>query len=356
MNRYCLLKNGSTASIERMEDMIASYVSLQCGLRGLDPSSIIKTYLPGIAATFDMKRARCAENFRRAMNGKEIKLVTKGFTKRFDREHPKAEKIKMPYGYDLAIRSKKVMKKNKLFHGKDKDILMWRAFVCQVIGITFLLRKSEHISARDKKGKSVIPLRRKHFTFFYENGRAIKYKNIGRDKHEAHTVTINVRFAKTDKSGYGRRTSHTKQKAYPESCTVSILEKYIKATRDDYGCTEEDGIYEIPSYGTIGTKCLHKVMQMTVKDCGLHGMKKKVTSHSLRYGGATMLAAAGLPHYIIAIYGGWTQESKSLRIYTHKSEKMIERVSRYMSRIARTKSSEFLIREAYVIARGSEKK
>ncbi len=43
---------------------------------------------------------------------------------------------------------------------------------------------------------------------------------------------------------------------------------------------------------------------------------KKPTSHSLRYGGATMMAAAGFPQYIIAIYGGWTENSTSLRIYT----------------------------------------
>lgn len=350
-----MLGNGSVADIDKMEDMIASYASLQCGLRGLDPSSLSKTYLPGIAATLDLKKAKCAVDFRRAMNGKEIKLIMKGFTKRYDRKNPKADKIRMPYGYDLAIRSKKVMRKLNMFNGEDERILRQRIFVCQVVGITFLLRKSEHIASVNRKGRAIVPLCRKHITFFNGKGKAIKYKNVGTEKYKAETVTLNVRFAKADKSGYGRRTSHTRQPGHPESCTVSILEKYISETRDEHECTEEHGLYEIPGIGTLGTKHLHKVMQMTAEDCGLRGIKNRVTSHSLRYGGATMLAAAGLPHYIIAIYGGWTQESKSLRIYTHKSERMINKVSRYMSRIARTQSSKYLIRDAYVIAKGSEK-
>ena len=39
------------------------------------------------------------------------------------------------------------------------------------------------------------------------------------------------------------------------------------------------------------------------------------SAHSLRYGGATMLAAAGLPQYIIAWYGGWTVDSTVMRLY-----------------------------------------
>ena len=42
----------------------------------------------------------------------------------------------------------------------------------------------------------------------------------------------------------------------------------------------------------------------------------KISAHLLRYGGTTMLAAAGLPQYIIAYFGGWTEDSESLKFYT----------------------------------------
>ena len=56
----------------------------------------------------------------------------------------------------------------------------------------------------------------------------------------------------------------------------------------------------------------------------------KATSHSLRYGGATMMAAAGHPQYLIAMYGGWTEHSKSLRIYVKPSAAMTQLVSKHM--------------------------
>ena len=40
----------------------------------------------------------------------------------------------------------------------------------------------------------------------------------------------------------------------------------------------------------------------------------KVSVHSLRYGGATMLAAARLPQYVIQYFGGWAEGSKSCQV------------------------------------------
>ena len=47
-----------------------------------------------------------------------------------------------------------------------------------------------------------------------------------------------------------------------------------------------------------------------------------------------MMAAAGFPQYIIAIYGGWTENSTSLRVYTKPSEEMLQMVSLHMSQMA----------------------
>ena len=91
-------------------------------------------------------------------------------------------------------------------------------------------------------------------------------------------------------------------------------------------------------------------MQATAEACGVQCTGKRMTSHSLRYGGATMLAAAGLPHYIIAIYGGWSPDSASLRIYTRPSHEMVDMVSQHMATMATKQSSTFFIQEQHIIA------
>jgi len=57
----------------------------------------------------------------------------------------------------------------------------------------------------------------------------------------------------------------------------------------------------------------------------------KISAHSLRYGGATMLAAAGIPQYVIAYFGGWKADSKSLQIYMHLGAEAVAQASSVMA-------------------------
>ena len=72
-------------------------------------------------------------------------------------------------------------------------------------------------------------------------------------------------------------------------------------------------------------------MAATALSMGFPADALKPTSHSLRYGGATMMAAAGFPQYVIAHYGGWVEGSSSLKIYARPSEKMLQAVSAHMA-------------------------
>lgn len=343
---YCRHADGSLMSEWEIEGAIAAYVIVYCGMRGVSPDTISKTYLPGIAGMFDLERRECKILFRKATNGKEIKLVVSGFNRRFNIKKPKADRLRLPYGLDMALKSRQVMREGKLFKGPDAEILMHRVFVCEVVGITFLLRKSEHMRTSGKAAAQ--PLLRRHVVFFGSSGLPISYDMIGIQM--ASCVCINVMFAKADQSGYGRRTRHTRQPSLPESCTVAILENYLRVTRDKYGCSINDELYFLPKHGVLTTDKLHEVMQATAIACGIKGDGKKMTSHSLRYGGATMLASAGLPHYIIAIYGGWSPESASLRIYTRPSHEMVDIVSQHMATMATKQSSMYFIQEQHVIA------
>jgi hypothetical protein len=85
----------------------------------------------------------------------------------------------------------------------------------------------------------------------------------------------------------------------------------------------------LTSYGALTVEELHTTMQATMKAYGGDMLGFRVTSNSLRYGGATMLATTGLPHYIIAMYGGWFQDSQTLKIYTKPSVHMVGTVSKH---------------------------
>ena len=350
MDPLCRDENGKVFKKKVMEDAVANYVVIQCGVRRLAPPTVIKTYLPGIAATMDRLQEECADAFRTASNSKEVKLVGKGFTNQYNKKNPQSGRMKLPFAMDLAEKSIGVMKQNRCFdkRGVDSEIFQLRIFVAMTVGIYFLLRCSEHIGS---KTATAVPLTRKHVTFFDKTGTPIRYNDIG--IITADKVTLNIEFSKTDLSGFGRRCQHTRQEG-SKVCVVNILERWISTTRDDYNAKETDLLYEIPGFGTLKVKHLNEVMQLVIDSLGIPGTKKRLTSHSLRYGGATMMAAAGFPFYIIAIYGGWSQDSKTLRMYTKASEQMVELVSKHMATMAGICSSVYFINDLFVIEKAKK--
>jgi hypothetical protein len=214
-----------------------------------------------------------------------------------------------------------------------------RTFVAMAVGIHFMLRKSEHIWSKG----TASPMKRKHLAFFDAKNQLIPYEQVGLKR--AMLVMSNVEFAKTDQSGFGRRVSHVRQKD-EDVCIVCILERWIRITRDQFNTTKEAGIYEVNSIEDFTVYTLHNVMQATVQSLNIPGFNRAVTSHSLRYGGATMMAAAGFPQYLLAHYGGWTPDSKALRIYAKPTEEMSTMVSKHFTEMSRREPSRQFIMEA----------
>lgn len=326
-----------------MEELVANYVIIQCSIRRLAPTSITKTYLPGIAACFDSMKIK--NSFREASNSKEIKLLSRGLQRSYNLRNPAAGRIKLPFGMDLALRAKIIMvEKNMLAergrNGRDIDVLRERTFVAMAVGIHFMLRKSEHIHSASGVAS---PIKRKHLTFFDEEDQVIPYLKVGLIK--AKRVISNVEFAKADHYGYGRRVTHMTQPDQ-EVCIVCILEKWIKKTRDEFGTGQEAGLYKINGMEEFTIASLHSVMQATIKSLNIPGFKKSVTSHSLRYGGATMMAAAGFPQYLVAHYGGWAPDSKALKIYAKPTEEMSMMVSKHFAEMSRKEPSRHFILDA----------
>ena len=100
-------------------------------------------------------------------------------------------------------------------------------------------------------------------------------------------------------------------------------------------------VAEIPGLPILNGDIISNVMKSTCDELGLP--RNKVSTHSLRYGGATELAASGLPQYIIAAYGGWTEDSRAMRIYTRLSLPTNAMVSTSMAQAASSRSAQTVV-------------
>ena len=104
----------------------------------------------------------------------------------------------------------------------------------------------------------------------------------------------------------------------------------MAVTRDLYGAKETDLLFDIPSFPRFTTEILRYAMQATCHAVGLPW--ERCSAHSLRYGGATTLAAAGFPDFVIAFYGGWSPNSTVMRHCIRPSDQVVHKVSHHMTR------------------------
>ena len=107
------------------------------------------------------------------------------------------------------------------------------------------------------------------------------------------------------------------------------MEAYILLSRDLFGAQAAHILFDIPTLSSLSSEIVTALMRRT---CELLGLPcDKISAHSLRYGGATTLAAAGFPEYVIAFYGGWAQGSRAMRTYIKPTDDIVKRVSQHMS-------------------------
>ena len=156
----------------------------------------------------------------------------------------------------------------------------------------------------------------------------IPYHSIG--KKRASWLSITIEFSKTDQHGRGRILEHYVDVNHPTHCIVQRMEAYIQLTRDLYAAQPTDLLFNIPSFPHFTTDILTYTMQATCHAVGLPW--DRCSAHSLRYGGATTLAAAGFPDFVIAFYGGWSTDSTVMRRYIRPSNQVIQKVSHHMTR------------------------
>ena len=298
---------GNALPTTQLQQRIIQYVSWECGVCRLAPRSIRKTYLPGIAKR--LARSMVVAQFREATKTEVVRCILDGYSKIWARQHPSSDSIKVPFTTALAQQTLKFLQMGTIaVHGKfvNPDSLLCRVIRCRVhaalmFGIFFLLRKSEYLVTHDPPplttGGRVL---RRHMLAFYDpNNGKIQYAKIGQTT--AYSIRLVIQFSKTDPTGQGRIVIHCRQPDSSGICIVTIMETWIAAIRDLYHLTESDPVWQIQGFPILNGDTISDVMKATCDELGLP--RDKVSTHSLRYGGATELAASGLPQYIIAAYG-----------------------------------------------------
>jgi hypothetical protein len=341
INPNCQHPSGRALSLEELYLPISQYVGVEIGIRQVAPDSIRKVYLPGIANhLIQMQRIT---NFSSACNSNYIKGLFAGYNRNWIKKHPDANKVKIPFGLTLASSAKEALRVNDItleelrqqidiITPTRESLVKDRLFLCLIMGVFFLLRKGEYLqSTRFKKDRQGAPigyrLSRNMFTFYTENDDAIPYTQIG--VLIAKSIKLTILFSKSDATGKGRVLVHYRQGDDSPICVVRDTEQWIARTRDIYHLTMTDLMWDVPGLPQLTCDTIATLMKAT---CDLVGLPaNKVSAHSLRYGGATTLAAAGYPEYIIAFYGGWSEGSKAMKRYIRPSNSISKSVSHQMA-------------------------
>lgn len=307
--------------------ILSKFVAYECGARQMNPDSIKGVYIPAILAM--MSNLGAWNKIREASSHDIVKKTLNGMKKYYTKVNPTGNKVKVPFTISAANKAISMLSSGELvipklaLQGSPLRALgIDRIGLALLFGIFFLLRKSEFLFKKEKD----MPATRHHIIFYDQQDQIIPYSDIGRIP--ATRILFDVHRGKTDQHGRGRFNSHTRQES--GTCIVSRLERYIAVTRaKPYLAKESDALFEVRGLPRLTSDCLTTVMKAVVTSFGLPA--DRISAHSLRYGGATLLAAAGFPEYVIAQYGGWAEGSESLRIYTRPTKLMIDRVSKQMS-------------------------
>jgi len=308
-------------------------------LRGISPVSTFTVYLPAIKNFFT--RNFVINNFSAAIASNQVKFARRGYSKIYCLMHPKSESRKMAFTIELVNYVRKAFEEvDRKF--PDKWFIQARELALRT-GIYFLLRKSEYLpnSKGDNPG-----LLRSDILFFGNDGFPTTCSSI--QKGQAGSIRINIPYSKCDQFGYGRNILHVRQKGEAR-CIVNDLEEWIIKTRVELGASDDDYLFRVKGKNIISSEQVSIVMKRTTEFCGFSS--NKISAHSLRYGGATMLAAAGLPQYIIAYFGGWCEDSKSLQTYTQLNVSSNSIVSKIFSDGDRASLEETRIRHALYVTR-----
>lgn len=298
--------------------IVLAFIGFEVGVRKMNPKSTKRVYLSAINNYFIMNKIQ--NFFSQAVKSSIVNISLKGYIRIFHMMNPESGAKKFAFTIELVKYLEQAVMKYKpkwIFATIGKPLSLAMEF-----GIYFLLRKSEFLPCKNQSDG----IQWKDIKFHCSQGHQISFRDV---KHKGvNSVQIKIARSKMDQNGYGRLVKHSSVPG--PQCIVKKLVDWVITCRDTYKMSEDDFLFKKNGEAAmINERTVSLAMKAIVKFLGWSS--SKVSPHSLRYGGATMLAAAGLPQYIIAYFGGWSNDSKSLRIYTQVGNEAVSTVSRIMS-------------------------
>jgi hypothetical protein len=292
-------------------------------MMGVQANSIQGVYLPGIATSLTVRGYDTGSKFSDVCKSPIIVTLLKGYQRPYDRANPKAKKVKIPFLLEMALKARQLVIQGQIrIHGHlctntqpiTDQIGGWRIHIASLIGIFFLLRKSEFLEIDPRKRSDITSCTRQDFHFFDEKEQSIPYSMVGRVM--ARRIRLTINFSKTDSSGFGRVLFHERQQGSGVvTCIVTEMERWFCYTRDHCQALVGEPVMRCRPLPTLLGSDLAKYMKTTCVKIGLS--ESNISPHSLRHGGATMLASKGFPRYLIEKMGGWKPGSTALDRYVH---------------------------------------
>jgi len=190
VDTMCRDNDGKEWSLSDTTFHVNQYIAIQCGLRFMSPTSIKDVYFPGINQHFTQEKK--SNQFRAAYTSKHIQAVLTGFQKVYEKTHPAADRMKIAFGLDLALKAIEVMEEGGDFNGvsassEDAELRRERLFCAFAVGITYMLRGGEHV---EKKGGRPAGLLRSHVIFLDRDSIQIPYDQVGRSDRPAHRMCV----------------------------------------------------------------------------------------------------------------------------------------------------------------------
>ena len=230
----------------------------------------------------------------------------------------KSDNVTLPYSADMLVRVR-----NELCHSATPERQSRQELALAtaiVFGFILLARISEYIVTPSNHY-----IRGKHILFVLRSGAVI-------DASQAHRYVVadvvemyaTIKDSKNDPDGMGHRFTYSKLPADSRCllCVVAEMFRCAAALRPTpegaffaWGGDEDEGAWSLGQ---------HAVNNLLKKGAALFGFDPdKFSSHSLRIGGASALAAAGAPSWVIQLTGRW--KSLAFLIYIRLASATFQR-------------------------------
>jgi hypothetical protein len=279
---------------------------------------------------------RIHNNYGIAATSRFVGMVKSGIMRIWCNIHPESGGRKIAFTLNMAAHVNEALERP--LTALQQEVRFVEVLAIRV-GICFLLRKSEFLPSGSPLTAG---MRWNKVNFFDDQGVLISWNNLG--VVQAVTVVVMIPYSKTDQNGMGRYITHHRQPS-GQLCIVTDLEGWASFMRLKYNTQHTDAVFGNGAWWQVSSVRVAAVMKATAVHLGLNPLA--VSAHSLRYGGATVLAMAGLPQYIIECYGGWAPGSESVEIYAQVQGEAARNVSRVMSSAAGETLSDSRVRNHF---------